>query len=294
MPLETPLLFALLGCGQPTDDTAPAAWTFDPGAAGQPALTPDDVTASLEALYALLPTLDPDVGFAAYEEVLRRGDGTCPAVDPLFFPQLYWEDDCDTEAGAHFDGWALSYISRGAVINGETCAVDSNYYGFAQVMDDAGDWNGWGELRDFECTNPNGTAHADATWRGELRYPGAGWLDNGALSFELTGSFQADAGGTYSVFDGGLSGVEGDAPGFWFNALTFAQEGFQLVAVDDCPLEPDGAVTAFGVDGVAYDVTFGAPGACDGCGDISVAGVAFGLACPDDAALMDWEGRPWG
>ena len=126
MAWESLLLFALLGCSHPSDDSGPAAWTFDPGVAGQPTLSPDDVTASLEAVYALLPTLDPDQGFAAYEQVLQRIDSTCPAVDPMYFPQLYWEDACDTGAGAHFDGWALSYISRNAVIAGETCALDSS------------------------------------------------------------------------------------------------------------------------------------------------------------------------
>jgi hypothetical protein len=251
----------------------------------------DGVSTGLATALTEVFRLDPRTAFDAYEGVVAHGDGECPTYDPQHTFQDYWEDECVTTDGSSFDGWVLSQHDRNTSFPDQRCTDFGFYFGFCRVSDPAGEaWDGWGQLTWSECQElSTGDLTRSGDYRGNFRFEGGdpSWLED-PLYLNLDVSARHGAAGRSVTIAGGLSGLTGDLPAVWF-------DDFVVSDGSACPAEPSGAIKAWDLDDVAYEVTFDGPDdpACDGCGALTIDGVDAGEACVDTAPLLAWEDRPW-
>jgi hypothetical protein len=270
----------LLACAAPDDHGAAAlgdiaTWSWsDPGDATAAALDDATLSAELDAAVSAVPRFDPLEVMNAFGGMLGWGDIACPALDPDWIGQSYFDVDCTAASGAAFQGWALWnwwHGTRDAA--GNPCSDQVFYYGFVRAEDpDGAGFEAYGSLQYMSCTEADGTTTWSASIEGDFYSEAAD--DRSFLStrqpLSLFWTARDGPGGHELTLDGALSGRTGAVESVRFDALTLTDG------------EPAGRVTLWDQRGAAYDVDFDGDG--DGCA---------GAVCVDWSPLVDWVGRPW-
>lgn len=289
----------LTGCDAPEEEPAPPVaslptdWHYVDEAEVAAPLDGPAFGAAVDAALVAVLAIDPAQGLDLYDRLTFPADLACPWYDPTYTAQRYWEDDCQTEAGVSFYGWALYNRARNVRRGQELCSDTAFLYGFGRIDDPDGEaYVGYGELDLDACVDTaSGAARFDALLRGAFRDGGGSgtWLsDPLSLSYALSATDDAD--GRSLALSGSVSGLSGELPAVYFHDVVATTTG--------CALEPTGWLWAMDSHNTTYALTFDGVGAddpaCDGCGSLSVDGVASGTACVDVSPLVGWEERPWG
>lgn len=274
----------------------------------------DDATASLgaddvalrvaEALSSAF-SIDASPIFTAYEAAMSGADADCPNYYDYDGSQ-YWYDECTSEAGVSFSGYAFyilydEYESDGVVYDGAAL------YGVGATSADGEELSFGGSATWYQARPPGidedspdwylytaNQLQGGFSWSGEDApdwlaagqspdlYALTAWMPSYDLRYVyIDGSIGASGGGV-TVFDG----------------LTLYSEN----VMTSCPNEPYGGMSVRDEQGEWYDVVFHGPAEfesevdaslCDGCGDLYFHGALLGEVCADFSPLTDWEISPW-
>lgn len=318
------MLLLLLACAPESRLAAHATAANDPEDAGSspylvddsgsdavPALTADQIASGIESAIDVAFTIDPALLFDATASIWSgRDDGDCPYYYPEYlelYNEYIWTDSCTAASGNAFSGSAYYYAwdGRYSYYYGTYDRYDY-FYGDASLSRADGqtlDASGTAYYYDFDGLDYSGYREPYSLLQGAFDWTGpeyAGtWL---AASYTLdlyTVGLEYSTGGRSIVLDGSLGGLSGEV-----NAVTFGSlYSENLTLGTTCVTEPGGTISVRDNEGGWYDVHFDGPAfhgasvfpaACDGCGDAWWRGQYVGQVCPDFAALLGWEGRPWG
>jgi hypothetical protein len=276
-----------------TEDTATAS------------LTVSDLELRVADALASTWTIDATPVFDAYEAVMTGADGYCPNYYELDGNQ-YWYDDCTSDLGAAFSGYAFFYRYDGDVIDG-LAYTGAALYGVGSATSAEGARLEFGGSAQTYTAVPDGVAEdSDAYYvysvsqvQGGFAYDASteGWLSNGeAPDLVSVGYYVPSYAGIYVYVDGSPGSSEEGAT--VFDELILYSENL----MPDCPNEPYGGISVRDVDGEWYDIIFHGPSEygeavdsalCDGCGDAYFHGELLGEVCADFSVLTNWEVSPW-
>ncbi len=295
--------------GGEVDDPSPYV-VVDTAEVTQPALTAEAVQAAVEAAIDAVLAVDPNDIADAYEGIWAlRDDGDCPYYYPEYlelYDQYIWSDSCTSAAGATFDGYA--YYSAYHDYVGSYYTYDRYFYVYGSPVEMTGPdgqqlvGSGTAYMYDIDYWAYGYRATAtqlQGAWRWEGAQYADSWLGKG-VSIDLTlYTTQYDGGGaTYTSVNGSLSDIDDTITAVNFDSVYL----MNAATGTTCDQEPGGTIRVRDAEGSWYDVTFdgpaysGAPSfpaACDGCAEVWWRGELLGSACPDTAALVGWEERPW-
>lgn len=306
-------LSLLLGCPSPADtaeDTGKSVeavpYIYEEDDPAEPSLSADEVSVLLDEALAKVWLVNAQPLFPAYHAAMDAAEDGCPNYYD-YEGSEYWYDDCSSDAGAAFSGYAfdvvyVDYPYGDAVLNGEAL------YGVGSVTTPEGDTLAFGGSATFYTVTPN-LPEDDPDYyingnnqvQGGFSYDGdvgeGTWLANGEAPDLVTVSYYLPPyDGRYAYVDGAVSAADGTP--IVFDGLYLYSDNL----VPECPNEPYGGMSVRDADGEWYDVIFHGPAEygdavdealCDGCGDVYFHGQQIGSACGDFATLNDWEGTPW-
>ena len=303
-------MLALLACGeaQPPADTGvePVPYIYDAEEEATPTLTADDVAVRIGEALGGLWDISASPIFPAYHAAMAGSDDGCPNYYE-YDGNAYWYDDCESDAGATFSGYAFDYVYadypyKNVLLNGEAL------YGVGSVSTSEGSLS-FGGSATFYTVTPD-LPEDDANWyitaynQVQGGFAGDGddaagtWLEAGEAPDLYTASYYVPSyEGRYIYADGAVTADDGTPVVFDTLALYSAN------LIPECPDEPYGGMSVRDENGEWYDVVFhgpseyGAetdPALCDACGDVWYHGELLGSACADFGSLTSWEGQtPW-
>lgn len=321
-------LHLLLGCtiactptSAPKDTTAggddpdsPSPWTETEGPylgeapeEDPPGFDPDGAPAAIQQALDLARGLHAQPVHEGYLAMLDLADEGCP----LWYQDdevPYWYDSCQTEGGAHFEGYAyhFDYVDY---IDGDTVQNGWAFYGFATILAPDGTvFQASGEAGITEGITDEGQQIFYTYLSEGLFYDGpsaAGtWLETGAASSinwyaaQLPVDVPDNPPGRAVQLNGRVVLGEGELQAVVFEDLVMANAEYGAT----CTAEPSGAVSLLDSQGHWTDLIFDAPllgsgqpagEGCDGCAAAWYRGTYLGEACVDFGPLLDWEETPF-
>lgn len=304
------LRFALpllaLACGsepEAPDRTEPTPYVLDIEGGEAPQV---DLALIGQELAEFLPTLrglNAAPALSAYQLLAAEQTASCPrtyAVDG----NTYWADQCTTESGTQFSGFAfavdLDDQAIGRVWRGRQLVVQ----GGARVERADGvalDIAGVAQKLDLDHVDqPIHLYHStvNGTFSAENFEFDPGWIER-----EVTPDLvqfiteHKELGGRRYTVVGGVSGTGGALSAIVFDEVTVVEPA----AGGSCPREPFGLISVRTGEGVWVDLLFDGPdpqtgqaeGDCDGVGRAYHRGELLGEVTLDTRVLFDFEGAPW-
>lgn len=292
-------LLALAGCEDAPEPTQkpekegggfePTPWEFEEEAGSDTLLAQATIEAELTALVPHFLTFDPLTFMEQYDVQLQYRSDRCPTINSQRASQVYWEGDCLTEDGAHFDGWAASSWAKGMPDDeGRLCDHNAYYLGFVNVADPTGvNMGAFGTIDYSDCLDDTGLRSYAGHVGGDYEFDLAAdtWMEDRQ---PVQVSFRADQlGETRHLWvDGVLKELDGELATIWLEDAHFDSDGA-------CAAEPDATLHAWDTDGTEYSITFDGSTSCDGCGAVMVRGDAVGEVCVDWSLYYSWTDRPW-
>lgn len=269
-----------------------------------PLLTTADVEARIADALGLVWEVDANPIFPAYHAAMAAADSGCPNYYD-YEGSEYWYDDCTSDAGASFSGYAFNLVYADTpydtyFLNGEAL------YGVGTATIDGATLS-FGGSAAFYTATPD-LPEDDASYyvstvnqvQGGFAYDGSEadgtWLEEGEAPDLYGYTYYAPSyEGRYAYVDGAV--LVDDTPVVFDTVYMYSEN-----LAPDCPNEPFGGMSVRDENGEWYDVVLHGPeeyGAqvdaslCDSCGDVYFHGELLGSACADFAALTDWEQAPW-
>lgn len=313
-----PLFFVLGACAtqgdsassdvDPPDDTAVEAdpYVVETPDDAQPSLGTADLELLVADAVARAWTIEATPLFAAYTAVMESADGGCPNYYEQDGNQ-YWYDECTSEAGAEFSGYAFYYGYDHTLIDG--LVYDGGaLYGVGSATAPDGSRLEFGGSATAYRAWPDGVAedapefyvYAANQIQGGFAWDGPdapAWLAAEHAPDLIAQSYYVPAyDGRYVALDGSL-GSDADTATV-FDTFTLWSDNL----ITWCPNEPYGSISVRDAEGEWYDILFHGPEAyesevdeslCDGCGDAWFHGQQLGLVCGDFSTLTDWGTTPW-
>lgn len=300
-------IILLLACAAHPSPVAPSPWDPDLDGFGADRLDGGAIERELEAILAQLLGLNNVPVIELYWEQVGWRDEQCPESqtndnqDGTWTDS--WEDTCTTAAGASFDGSVYGRHAEGLITGGY--AYDGgDFKGWASVTSPSGETlviGGYTTVYDGVAEDGSGDLHTYSRGRTDVLWTGTthaeAWFSSGLHPGLDLDAWWEDGAGRVHI-DGQASGFSGEVASVELDTLVAIAPGLG----SPCPEELGGTVSLRDRAGTWYDVAFDGPtapdgdlgpGACDGCGGVTVGGEAWGTACADPAVLLDWEGRPW-
>lgn len=267
-----------------------------------PALTADELSEGLAEVLVYLHGLDPlfqHDGWLTMVETWAESD-VCPSIGD-HNGQDYWNDDCTTDEGAHFNGWALNF--RGGGWDDGTLYVREYDWlsGHAFILGSDGVLlENYGDVELLVAQDQGGYDVFSGFVYGDFS-----WSDARATDTWLQ---MAESNETYFQYEDHVEWRSAwlDAAVTYFDGPVLAAR-LEDVSIDDavgsCASEPAGRVRLRDREGRWYYADFGASGAddaaCDGCAVARMEAwdggeeAEIGAVCGDFAALVAWQGWPW-
>lgn len=297
----------LAGCVGAEPALDPSPWDPDLPEGATERLDTGTLAAEAESILAQLLGLHNVPVLELYWLEMGYRDPTCPASqtsdngDGTYTDS--WEDACWTADGAWFDGQvygrrAEDLRTGGYVYDG------SDFKGWASITSPAGETlvvGGYTTVYRGEAEDGSGDLHTYSHGRTDILWSGSGYAD-AWFSRGLHPGLDLDAwweGGAPRVAIGGqASGFEGEIGSVELETLSAMAPGIGSA----CPEELGGELSLRDRAGTWYDVRFDGPtepdgevgpGACDGCGAVSVEGEPLGELCLSPEVLLNWEQSPW-
>lgn len=281
----------------------PSPYVADEDTVPAPTADLSEIEAALQAGIDAAPRVTPAAVRLAYDAAMTTSDPYCP----YFFSGPdgdYWFDECTSEVGSAFAGYAFGLDQQGVYdpVSGGT--VDTWYVAGAATVETSGSEllviGGTAyEVRftDGVSTSWQSVVQGTFTWDG-VEADGT-WLATDYdpdlvrtfVLYELTNGHAAS-------FDGGIGRLGPD--GQWSIAFDNAVSVGTFLG-SPCADEPSGTLSVRAEDGSWYDIRFHGPdgetfetsGACDGCGDVFYKGEPAGEACADFSTWLGWGAAPW-
>lgn len=297
------VLLACHASKPPADSAAP--YVVDEDALDLPSsdLDTDALASAVEEAFALIPTLDPAPLIDAYDDILALADASCPTWYTSTDGE-YWYDDCVSEDGAHFQGYATS-LDLTALETDDVSYTGGAAYGAATLTDPDGHALVMNGAIGVAAATEGGSTTTQLVLDGAVTWDGPSaddtWLSAGLVP-QLQGYAVSYGQLRALIIDGAVSGYTGAYSSVSFDQVLAASEGVGA----PCALEPSGTVSVRSAAGqwteivfdLPYDVeteSFGEmdPADCDGCGHAWSYGAYVGEVCVDLAPLLDWDGSPW-
>lgn len=309
---------ALLGCGEPSEQTTPTTPTstgveeepspylVDEQEPPAPSVTVAQVEEALQVALDRALTVNAKPVEAAYTRVMEGATGACPYVYTT--PDgSYWFDSCTSITGTSFDGYVFAYGDQGVydplsgmtvdywyafggatVVDGQGRTLEVG--GAATVYETYGDYGGLGLhswYSQLQGTFAWDGPEAEGTWMQDGIDPDLVFQSTSVPSLGLSGV----------VLSGGFGGfLEGWAVAFDENVvgdpllgLPCGEELSGTVGVR----APDGSWVDVRFDGAAEETSDFEPAACDGCGLAWFRGEEMGPVCVDVSTLLALGVEPW-
>lgn len=290
---------ALAGCDDTPDPTPtpeqdsggfqPSPWSYEEEVGEDSILPSATIEAELATMVPHFLTFDPLTFMEQYDIQLQYRGDRCPTINSQRASQVYWEGDCLTEDGAHFDGWAASSWAKGMPNDdGELCDHLAYYLGFVNVADPTGmNMEAFGTIDYSDCLDDKGLRTLAGHVGGDYEFDLAAdtWMEDRQ---PVQVSFRADVlGDTRHLWvDGVLKELDGELATAWLEDAHFDSDGA-------CTTEPDATLHAWDTDGTRYDIVFDGSSACDGCAAVIADGQSVGEVCVDWSLYYTWTDRPW-
>lgn len=296
----------LLAC---RDEPVPEPTYIDPAdEIALPDVSTEDMQDALDAAIVALHGLDAGPVLDAYAAAMSYADDDCPT----WYSNAegdYWYDSCDSDDGAHFDGYLGTATYDGTDTGDGTAWTGFTISGVATVETEDG--------RRFVANGAAGRLSAEAdglyqyytvvdgsfSWDGEEA--NGSWLDEGPVpAFTLYAWDAPSTGARAMVLQGSVSGFDGQASTVVFDGVVIAN----ALAGFPCEIEPSGTLSFRDPEGRWYDLLWDLPydtetstlgemdeADCDGCASTWTNGEYLGETCLDWSGLMAWDGdTPWG
>lgn len=285
----------------------PSPWSYEPGESRTPTLTVEEVVEAASTWVPRLFGAPVTPLFEGYEASVALADAGCPATQSTAAEGAYasqWVDDCVTEAGTAFRGYAGD-VSEPIVDSGWTGST-RYVYGAAEVV--TGDGSVWTTNGTFALQQATGTVDEGAgpvpAWtrtrflEGVFAWDGPGaagtWLADGHAVSGTAAGYGIEGSGSFAEVDGTIAGLPGPVVAVSAVRLSAVATGWT-----PCPVnETAGTVSVRDAEGGWYDLVFDAPreftaesdlSTCDGCGEVWFEGVSLGEACVDLTGIATQE-----
>lgn len=289
-----------------TADPAPAVpGAYDPDlpAYSAPDVDLDALTESGDELFAWLLSFHADHVYAPYLEAMGWASADCPVFKTYSDSAIYWEDICETDAGASFNGDGFYAVHEGD--DGGERYHRSELFTHSWLFGPAGEvFRGAGtaifEERVFSGGHRTYRSELVGTFIATSAVADGAWLSKGVEDdLEMTLGQLASGSPQQVLVNGGVGGLEGA-----YNAAFF--DGFKIGTAEGgwtCEGEPIGSVWFRSTDEAWVVVEFdheetgraiepADPALCDGCGTASLNGEVLGSVCFDLSPLLTWEELP--
>ena len=268
-----------------------------------------DETLAAEALQAVVDevrTFSADPVLEAYAGAMEDADENCP-IWYEYEGDSYWFANCESSAGAKFEGYAFAYEYEDTDISGDGQLWDGlAAYGSLKIIDadgytleiggvvqELGGENDYGDVWYNQVYGGFTWDHPDAegSWLAEDQWPS---LIQYALYYPDYFDIRAYTG------SGAVSGLSSTWHTADLNNVAIISE----LAGFPCDEEPAGSVAIRNGDGHWFDVVFDVQideksdsyelvGACDGCGTAYSGDEVVGEVCADFSGLLEWGDEPW-
>ena len=287
----------------PSTDEEPAPYIVDDDGSGPADVDLAEAEAALQDALSTALTVTAVPIQEGYEAAMDGEDDRCPYYYTT--PDgTYWYDNCVSDAGTEFNGYAFAYAGVG-IPDAYTPGALVDYwsaFGAATVLDSGGDLLELGGsayvAHSYGAGFQTWTSVVQGTFQWDGPEAGNTWLDSDIdPDFAMYGYAVDTLPGAVMYVDGGLGNLDGG----W--AVAFDEN--QIISDSlgsSCGTELSGVIGIRTPEGVWVDVLFDGepdieaevdPGLCDGCGEAWVQGAAVGTVCVDATVLLDWEVSPW-
>lgn len=279
---------------RPADDPAPLGWDTGTDA---PWIWADDgevdivdvdlvaLTVQLEAAIAAAAGVSAGPVLPGVEASWALASDTCPAWFTAEDGTPYWSDSCTTEAGARFEGYgglttyadyddgAQIWQGFGLVVAGSVTAPEGaqlssgGYSAYLEGVDRSGNWVAYSDLAAGTQWTGSALPYLQTGAAPHIAFYAVSSPDRSGGALSISAQIEAEAGLQAVIFD----------------ELLFVSEGWG----SRCAEEPSGAISAFVAEGLWVDVEFDGASwggeveeaLCDGCGRVSLEGLALGEVC---------------
>ncbi len=284
-----------------TEDDEPAPYIVPDEGGDTIDVDLEEAEAALQAALATALTVTAVPVQEGYDAAMVGEDDRCPYYYTT--PDgTYWYDNCASDAGTEFNGYAFAYMATGEP-DPYTPGVLVDYwsaFGAATVLDANGRLLELGGSAYVARSYGQGYQAWTSVLQGTFQWEGPQarntWLETDIDPDFVMYGYALDAlPGAVMYVDGGLGNLDGGwAVAFDENQIAASSLGAS------CGTELSGVVGVRTPDGVWVDVLFDGEAEgevdaalCDGCGEAWVQGEAVGTMCVDATVLIDWEVSPW-
>ena len=280
----------------PSADSSP--WLEGDATHPTPELSTDELQATVQDIVDVLFELNAQEIFERYDAWIEQGDDSCPLWSERELYEI-WTASCTTDSGVQISGTGTSVRESGEEgsyqVDSRSLELAASFTSADETLTIEGDVEGSVKA----WIGDEATAHTLYTSALVGRFVGSGtdtWLDDG-WTFDLWLKARDEGGERSALAEGSIAGLDGG-----IEAVSL--ENFSHTSASGCPAEPGGHLALRDTTGSWYKLEFAGdqdawgqldadhPG-CDGCGELSYAGVVIGELCIDPTPLTAWKGSPW-
>lgn len=281
----------------------PTPYVLDTEGGETPEVDLEQISDDLADFLPTLRGLNAAPALSAYQLLAAEQTDICPRVYAVD-GNTYWADQCTTDLGTQFSGFAFAVELHDQVIGEVWRGQQRVVQGGARVERADGvalDIAGVAQLLDLDHVDqPIHLYHStvNGTFFAENFEFDPGWVERDVTPdlVQFITEHQELGGRRYTV-NGGVSGTGGALSAIVFDEVTVVDPA----AGGTCPREPFGLISVRTGQGVWVDLLFDGPdpqtgqaeGDCDGVGRAYHRGELLGDVTLDTRVLFDFEGAPW-
>ena len=286
-----------------SDDTGTfeeVPWILDETEGEGLSFSPEPLASAIQAVIPTVPLLSGAPVGPAYLEAMSWTTDSCPTWYEDEGTE-YWYDNCSTEAGATFEGYA-AHVPAPAWVEGDRTWSGSAFWGLATIETPDGTFRSSGSSGHYIGHDTDGTIAVSSYAEPGFSYSGpagsSSWISSGmAPGINIYGERTADGNDGFIAVSASFDQTDG-ALAIIFEDLLFISEGWGST----CPSEPSGTISILDEEGHWFDILFDGPTwerpledpeRCDGCGNAWYRGELVGEICVDFTPIATLSAWPF-